>query len=158
MKRTSRASTKVRSRESDGVTDSRRKRGSWGEFARLSKEGITIEADPALIEKALEQLGLSGATAVKTPAARTERFEPVTAEEVVKRRAHGSKPGTGVEKGSNEKAEQKEEENEDGDRLMQLARAAAEDHSDDEDHESILAKTVEVFAATAFSPQADQPT
>ena len=60
-----------------------------GRIITLDDSGATIEADPALLEEAVHQLGLTDASSVNTPGARTEYFGQGSGNEVKQRRLMG---------------------------------------------------------------------
>lgn len=57
-----------------------------GRIVRLVEQGLTIEADPALLEEVVHMLSLTQAKTVKTPAVRTEFFGAVSSHDMLKRR------------------------------------------------------------------------
>lgn len=79
-----------------------------GRIVTLHDDGIDIEADPALLEEAIANMGLRGAKGCVTPAVHREHFEKMTSEELTRVRMKGE--DVGVNRWSDETEEGEEEE------------------------------------------------
>ena len=55
----------------------------------LDQDGLTIEADPGLIEEAIASMGMSNAKPVTSRATRVEFFRDVDAKQIRDRRVRG---------------------------------------------------------------------